>query len=55
MGVAQGELSELVKLYTTMKRHFERATRFFGEDPAHTQVDEFFSVIATFIVDFEVS
>ena len=38
-----------------MKKQFERATRFFGEDPARTQIDEFFSVIATFLVDFQVS
>ena len=37
-----------------MKKDFQRALQLFGEDPLHTQIDDFFSIIATFLVDFEV-
>lgn len=51
---AEKEMSSLIKLYTQMKSEFSKATQFFGEDSAKLQIDEFFSIFATFMNDFDV-
>ena len=51
---AEKEMSSLIKLYTQMKSEFSKAAQFFGEDSSKLQLDEFFSIFATFMNDFDV-
>lgn len=54
MSRAEVELTSLVKLYTKMKTEFAKTAKFFSEDPGAVNIDDFFCIFATFIVDFEV-
>ena len=48
------EMTQLVRLHQEMKHEYERAARFFGEDPSKIRVDEFYGAFAGFVTDFEV-
>ena len=51
---AEVDMMSLIKLYTKMKTEFTKTAKFFSEDETKTQIDDFFRIFATFIVDFEV-
>ena len=51
---AEQEMTQLVRLQQEMKLEYERAARFFGEDPSKIRVDEFYGAFAGFVTDFEV-
>ena len=48
-------MTELLKIYAHMKQEYASVLKFFGEDAANMQIDEFFSTFAAFIADFEVN
>jgi hypothetical protein len=48
------DMNSLINLYSQMKTEFTQTTKFFGESVKDIQVDDFFCIFATFIVDFEV-
>ena len=50
---AEQEMTQLVRLQQEMKLEYERAARFFGEDPSKIRVDEFYGAFAGFVTDFE--
>lgn len=51
---AEGEMKSLLRLYGHMKQEYDKATKFFGEEPAKMRIDEFFGAFASFIEDFKV-
>ena len=46
-------MSDLLGLYSRMKQEFRQVVQFFGEDPARTRIDDFFSIFASFMTDFK--
>jgi hypothetical protein len=50
---AGGSMSDLLRLYSRMKQEFRQVVQFFGEDPARTRIDDFFSIFASFMTDFK--
>ena len=51
---SEGKMTELVELYSNMKQDFKQVVLFFGEDPTKMRIDDFFSIFASFMTDFEV-
>ena len=51
---AEGEMKSLLRLYGHMKQEYDKATKFFGEEPTKMRIDEFFGAFASFIEDFKV-
>lgn len=50
---AEQEMTTLVKLHQQMKQEYERAARFFGEEPSKMRIDEFYGAFAEFVTSFE--
>lgn len=46
---ASGHFAELEDMFQDMKTHFDRAVRFFGEDSAVIESDEFFGILDSFM------
>lgn len=55
LSTAEGQMADLLKLYSRMKQEYSQAVRFFGEDPVKLRIDDFFGIFASFIADFEVA
>ena len=54
MSEAEEEMTKLVRLHQQMKHEYQRAARFFGEDPSKIRIDEFYGAFAGFVTDFGV-
>ena len=54
MSEAEQDMTKLVRLHQQMKQEYQRAAKFFGEDPAKIRIDEFYGAFAGFVTDFEV-
>ena len=50
---AEQDMTKLVRLHQQMqmKQEYQRAAKFFGEDPAKIQIDEFYGAFAGFVFE----